>query len=50
MGSDVQIEEILMEADAYGLRKEVIESAVEFMKEGHKRVDAYELAFKDWVK
>jgi hypothetical protein len=50
MGAENQIEEILMEADAYGLRLEVIETAKKFMEEGIERVESYELAFQDWVK
>jgi len=50
MTTEEQIEEILMEASAYGLRLEVMEWAKRFMEEGHDKIIAYELAFKEWVK
>ena len=52
MTSEEQIEEILIEASAYGLREEVMEWAKKEMKENPsiQKVEAYELAFKEWVK
>lgn len=50
MTTEEQIEEILMEASAYGLRSEVIEWARKFMSEGCDKLIAYELAFNEWVK
>ena len=47
------IEEILQQADAHGLREEVIQSvAREIEKGGRERsiVDAYRHAYNDWVK
>ena len=50
MSIDEQIEEILMEASAYGLRIEVMEYAEKFIKEGYDKVTSYELSFQEWVK
>ena len=52
MTSEEQIEEILLEAHAYGLWKEVLDSAKKIMDENPKidRVSAFEEAFNDWVK
>jgi hypothetical protein len=52
MTAEEQIEELLMEASAYGLRTEVMDWAQKEMKENPKlrKVDAYELAFNEWVK
>ena len=47
-----QIEEILQEANAYGLRKEVIEWARKFIKRDPKldRVSAFQMSYDEWVK
>lgn len=45
-----QIEEILMEANAYGLRLEVDMTAKQLVKDGYNKLDAYESAFMDWIK
>ena len=52
MTESEQIEEILHEASSFGLRTEVMEWARKEMKENPKmrRVDAYEIAFNEWVK
>jgi hypothetical protein len=50
MTSEKQIEEILTEASAYGLRLEVIELAKTLMAEGYNKLHAYEMAFNEWVK
>ena len=52
MTESEEIEEILMEASAYGLRTEVMDWARKEMKENPKmrRVDAYHQAFNEWVK
>ena len=52
MTNEEQIEEILMEASAYGLRLEVIESAHKDMEQNPMmdKVDAYQQAFSEWVK
>jgi len=47
MTSEAQIEEILMEADAYGVRQEVINIASKLMEEGHARVESFEIAFNN---
>jgi hypothetical protein len=49
---EIQIEEILTEANAWGLRSEVITTAEVFIKDdaGLDRVIAYEMAYLDWVK
>ena len=46
------VEELLFKAADYGLRTEVIEWAKKEMKENPKlrRADAYELAYREWVK
>lgn len=44
------IEEILWEASACGVREEVIDLAKKFIEEGHSRISAYEMAFKEYVK
>ena len=44
------IELILEEASAWGLRVEVDLTAKEYIKEGHQPVDAYQFAYEDWVK
>lgn len=52
MTHEEQIEEILIEAHAHGLRIEVMEWARKEMEENPqmRRVDAYELAYREWVK
>ena len=47
-----QIEEILQEANAYGLRKEVIQWAKQFIKRDPKldRVAAFQMSYDEWVK
>jgi hypothetical protein len=52
MTNEEQIEEILMEASAYGLRLEVIEWAKKEMvvNPNIDKVDAYQQAFSEWVK
>ena len=49
---EVQIEEILAEANAYNLRQEVITTAEVFMKDDPNlnKVLAYEMAYMEWVK
>lgn len=52
MTESEQIEEILHEASSFGLRTEVMEWAQKELKENPKirKVDAYEIAFNEWVK
>lgn len=52
MTESEHIEEILHEASAYGLRTEVMEWAKKEMEQNPKirKIDAYELAFNEWVK
>jgi hypothetical protein len=52
MTSEEQIEEILLEAHAYGLWKEVLDTASSIMAKDPKRdrVSAFEEAFNEWVK
>jgi|TARA_B110000908_G_C10173946_1_gene412258 hypothetical protein len=47
---NITIEEILTEANAYGLKAEVQDAATVFLKEGHGFVDSYSMAFNDWCK
>ena len=52
MTNEQLIEEILFEADAYGLRQEVMDTARQ-LREEDKSIDAvtsYEIAFNEWVK
>jgi hypothetical protein len=47
------IEEILQQADAHGLREEVIRSVAREIEKGDEEmsiVDAYRHAYNDWVK
>jgi len=46
----MDIELILEEANAWGLRYEVEQSAKQFIDEGHRPVDAYHFAYEDWIK
>jgi len=52
MTESKEIEELLHKAAAYGLRTEVIEWAKKELRENPRmrRVDAYELAYREWVK
>lgn len=52
ISTEETIEEILMEASAYGLRTEVIEFAKKNMEEDPNmdRLEAYIHAFNDWIK
>jgi hypothetical protein len=52
MTNEEQIEEILMEASAYGLRLEVMDWARKEMEQNPKmdKVVAYQIAFSEWVK
>ncbi len=52
MTSEEQIEEILLEAHAYGLWKEVLDTASSIManEPTKDRVSAFEEAFNEWVK
>tara|TARA_Y100000389_G_scaffold201858_1_gene245597 strand:- start:1267 stop:1455 length:189 start_codon:yes stop_codon:yes gene_type:complete len=52
MEDEVRIEEILIEANAYNLRQEVITTAEVFMKDDPdlNKAVAYEMAYMEWVK
>jgi predicted HNH restriction endonuclease len=52
MEDEVQIEEILTEANAYNLKQEVITTAEVFMKDDPElnKVIAYEMAYMEWIK
>jgi len=52
MSEEEQIEEILQEANAYGLRSEVKAWAEMYMKVNPKlnKVTAHEMGYKEWVK
>lgn len=52
MTESEQIEEILIEAHAYGVREQVIDSVTEIRKTNPKanRIDSYVKAFDIWVK
>ena len=46
----LQIEEILAEANAFGLKQEVIHTAVKLAAAGYSSLDAHALAFAEWCK
>jgi len=48
----IHIDEILLEANACGLRREVDEHAKKVLKENPtmNSVEAYQLAYQEWVK
>jgi hypothetical protein len=46
----MDIELILEEANAWGLRTEVEQTAKSYIDEGHSPVDAYHFAYEDWIK
>ena len=52
MTNEQQIEEILVEASAFGLRLEVLSTARQIMDDNPNvdKVDAYQQAFSEWVK
>jgi len=52
MTESEQIEEILMESHSLGLAQEVMDWAKKELEENPRmrRVDAYELAYKEWIK
>jgi hypothetical protein len=50
MTKEKMIEEILIEASSYGLRTEVIETAVKYQKDGMGKLQSFEEAFREWVK
>ncbi len=49
---NIQIEEILTEANAYNLKQEVMTTAAIFMKDDPEldKVSAYNMAYMEWVK
>lgn len=52
MSNEEIIEELLVEASAYGLRFEVLATARQILEENPKidRVDAYQEAYDEWIK
>ena len=52
MSEQQQIEEILQEAHAYGLKYEVIETATKLIKEEPdiSELNAYVIAYHEWIK
>lgn len=46
----IYIEEVLAEANGYGLKPEVIRSANKFLSEGYNYEEAYTMAFDEWCK
>lgn len=46
----IQIEEILAEANSYGLKTEVMHTAAKLAAAGYSSLDAHALAFADWCK
>ena len=47
---ELDIELILEEAGAWGLRYEVERTAKEFIEEGMEAVTAYQYAYYEWIK
>ena len=41
---------ILQEADKYSLRLEVEDSAKKFIKQGYEYLEAFQLAYNEWIK
>ena len=52
MSEQQQIEEILLEANAYGLKWEVMDTATRLLKEDNKisELQAYVNAYNNWIK
>ena len=50
IGDLQEIEMILLEASAWGLRVEVEETAEKYINEGHDVVESYHWAYGDWIK
>jgi hypothetical protein len=50
IGDLQDIELVLTEASAWGLRVEVEETAKQYIEEGQHPVDAYHFAYNEWVK
>lgn len=50
LGDLQEIELILLEASAWGLREEVTDEAERFIKDGYEPVTAYQMGFNEWVK
>ena len=50
LGDLQQIELILLEASAWGLRTEVEITAEQYIKEGIDSVTAYNYAYNEWIK
>ena len=46
----IQIEEILTEANAHGLRQEVIDHAIKEIESGTPTLSAYMNAYSVWIK
>lgn len=46
----IEIELILNEANSVGLKGEVEMYAKRLLEEGHSPVEAYQLAYEEWVK
>lgn len=46
----ILIEEILAEANAYGVKSNVQKLAEQYVKDGIELVEAYQAAFKHWTK
>ena len=50
MTNEEHIEELLLEAETYGLRNEVFDTAKKLMKDGNDRVTSFEKAYQEWIK
>lgn len=50
LGDLQEIELICVEASAWGLRDEVVDTAETLIRKGYEPVVAYEIAYEEWVK
>jgi len=50
LSEHMYIEEVLAEANAFGLKAEVQKWANKFLKEGHDYETAYTMAYYEWCK
>ena len=52
MTNEELVEELLIEASAYGLRQEVIDTATKIMQQNPRMdmYEAYEQAYYEWIK
>ena len=49
MTTELQIEEILLEASAYGLRIDVLNLAIKLHEDGYPKLESYEMAYSHYI-